>query len=119
MIVCHPFEPLAAHQVILSFTMKALPFYSSTYGLPSRIDNTCCCSRPTVHTHPNVKVLLHCGFNHVRRILMVFYITWKPEVKVNHKGSSQTSVSVSSGIIPAWIVLVYASYKLHYACLQG
>ncbi len=50
---------------------------------------------------------------------MVFYITWKPEVKVNHKGPSQTLVSVSGGTIPAWIVLVYALYTLHYACLQG
>ena len=77
--------------------------------LPSRIDNTYCCSRPTIHTHPNVKVFLHCGFNPVRRILTVFYITWKPKVNVNYKRPSQTSVSVSGGTIPAWIVLVYAS----------
>ena len=77
--------------------------------LPSRIDYTYCCSRPTVYTHPNVKVFLHCGFNPVRRILMDLYITWKPNVNVNYKGHNQTSVSVSSCTIPAWIVLVYAS----------
>ena len=66
----------------------------------------------------NVREFLRYNFNHVRRVYTAFYITWKLEVQVKHKGPSQPWFL--SAVVQFLLGLFWCTpHETHYACLQA
>ena len=85
--------------------MTAVPGFSSTHGVAlSNIQQLL--SHNCTYSPQNVREFLRYNSNNVIRVYTVFYITWKPEVHVNHKGPANLAFCQQ---LYSWIVLVYAA----------